>query len=124
MPQIGFTDKQSSVFHRFNALRRAYEDANGGARIYNPDFLSVLMDAWEEQQAVYAAIQECREPVRLKDSDNRYINNATVATSNLFLTDQQSEAMVFDSPDEAKAFLQKWGRSDEGWIFEPVNELQ
>lgn len=50
MPQIGFTDKQSPVYHRFNALRRAYEDANGGGRIYNPDFLTVLMDAWEEME--------------------------------------------------------------------------
>lgn len=47
MPQIGFTEKQAEVFRRFNALRRAYEDANGGGRVYNPDFLTVLMDAWE-----------------------------------------------------------------------------
>lgn len=47
MPQIGFTSKQEAVYHRFNALRRAYEDANGGGRVYNPDFLTVLMDAWE-----------------------------------------------------------------------------
>jgi len=48
MPQIGFTDKQAEVYHRFNALRRAYEDANGGGRVYNPDFLAVLMDGWKE----------------------------------------------------------------------------
>lgn len=52
MPQIGFTKKQSPVFHRFNALRRAYEDANGGGRVYNPDFLTVLMDGWEELERI------------------------------------------------------------------------
>lgn len=52
MPQIGFTEKQSSVYHRFNTMRRAYEDANGGGRVYNPDFLTVLMDAWEKMDKV------------------------------------------------------------------------
>ena len=52
MPQIGFTSKQSPVYHRFNALRRAYEDATGGGRVYNPDFLTVLMDAWEKLDKV------------------------------------------------------------------------
>lgn len=45
MAQIGFTKKQESVYNRFNAMRRAYEDAHG--RTYAPDFLSVLMDAFE-----------------------------------------------------------------------------
>ena len=143
MPQIGFTDKQAEVYHRFNALRRAYEDANGGGRVYNPDFLTVLMDAWEEIHAIVQDIEKelqpkrkslqdrMRErqekantqPVRIKDGDNRYVNNAIVATTNLFLTDDRSEAMVFDSPDKAKEFLRKYGRSAEGWILEPVNEL-
>lgn len=143
MPQIGFTKKQSPVYHRFNALRRAYEDANGGGRVYNPDFLTVLMDAWEEIHAIVQDIEKelqpkrkslqdrMRErqekantqPVRIKDGDNRYIDNAIVATTNLFLTDDRSEVMVFDSPDKAKEFLRKYGRSAEGWILEPVNEL-
>ena len=56
MPQIGFTSKQSPVYTRFNALRRAYEDANGGARIYNPDFLTVLMDGFEALDVIYDEI--------------------------------------------------------------------
>lgn len=52
MSQIGFTKKQSPVFHRFNTMRRAYEDANGGGRIYNPDFLAVLMDGWNELERI------------------------------------------------------------------------
>jgi len=48
MANIGFTEKKIHVYTRFNALRRAYEDANGGGRIYNPDFLTVLMDAFEK----------------------------------------------------------------------------
>lgn len=167
MKSIAFTDKQEHVFTRFNALRRAYEDANGGGRVYNPDFLSVLMDAFEALEAqsyanptlrasgrpqfttlmvdnflkqhfpldpepvslrAYIADAEANDTelqhVRIKDSDNRYINNATIATTNLFMTHERGEAMVFDSPDEAKAFLRKWGRSAEGCIFEPVNETE
>lgn len=52
MANIGFTDKQVHVFQRFNALRRAYEDLNGGGRVYNPDFLTVLMDGWEELERI------------------------------------------------------------------------
>lgn len=143
MPQIGFTKKQSPVFHRFNALRRAYEDANGGGRIYNPDFLSVLMDGYllykeihdlqemdrqVEGVSLRAYIADAKandqglQPVRIKDRDNRYINNATVATSNFFLTDDRSEAMISDSYEHAKAFLRKCGHEVGNWILEPVNE--
>jgi hypothetical protein len=52
MAQIGFTEKQLHVYTRFNALRRAYEDANGGGRVYNPDFLTVLMNGWEELERI------------------------------------------------------------------------
>lgn len=52
MANIGFTEKQLHVYHRFNALRRAYEDANGGGRVYNPDFLTVLMNGWEELERI------------------------------------------------------------------------
>jgi hypothetical protein len=211
MKSIAFTDKQEHVFTRFNALRRAYEDANGGARIYNPDFLTVLMDRfntleniqafaktlgeadqlrgkafvlipfWDENRidictpsyrvesspdqwdvvgsfsidkskngecSGFCGLNYCDEngcveskpislrayiadaeasdpnlqPVRLKDGDNRYINKATTATTNLFLSDDRIEAMVFDSPDQAKAFLRKCGHAVGNWIFEPVNE--
>lgn len=62
------------------------------------------------------------KPVRIKDSDNRYINNATVATTNLFMTHERGEAMVFDNYDQAKAFLRKCGHEVGNWIIEPVNE--
>ena len=52
MANIGFTEKQLHVYTRFNALRRAYEDANGGGRVYNPDFLTVLMNGWEELERI------------------------------------------------------------------------
>lgn len=59
MPQIGFTNKTEPIYDRFNALRRAYEDENGGGRVYNPDFLSILMDKWEEAEMVANAIDAC-----------------------------------------------------------------
>ncbi len=66
MKSIAFTDKQEHVFTRFNALRRAYEDANGGGRVYNPDFLTVLMNVWEERPAVYAAMQDIEKDMPRK----------------------------------------------------------
>ena len=61
-------------------------------------------------------------PVRIKDGDNRYVNNAIVATTNIFLTDDRSEAMIFDNHEQAKAFLRKCGHEVGNWILEPVNE--
>lgn len=143
MPQIGFTHKTEPIYDRFNQLRRAYEDANGGSRVYNPDFLSVLMDKWEEGEMIASAINACMQalpnvsirayiadaeandpelqPVRIKDSNNRYISDVGIATSNIDLTSCKADALVFGSCDEAKAFLRKWGRVVEGWILEPVN---
>lgn len=45
MAQIGFTDKNEKVYARFQKMRREYEDKHG--RTYAPDFLTVLMDAFE-----------------------------------------------------------------------------
>lgn len=126
MAQIGFTEKQSSVFHRFNALRRAYEDANGGGRIYNPSFLTVLMDAWEERQAVYAAMYDIQElqPVVIRSTaaSAMYLHKCFAHDNSYEFTNWVDEAMVFDNPDQAKAFLQKTKRNEVNWIFEPVNE--
>ena len=167
MANIGFTDKQIHVYHRFNTLRRAYEDANGGGRVYNPDFLAVLMDAWFKQEEnrliekikqadndleislrAYIADAEANDPelqpkrksfgekrrlrnerlnsqpVRIKDSDNRYISDVGIATANFDITSYKDESMVFDSHDEAKAFLRKYGRDVEDWILEPENETE
>ena len=45
MAQIGFTEKNEKVYARFQKMRRDYEDKHG--RTYAPDFLTVLMDAFE-----------------------------------------------------------------------------
>ncbi len=47
MAQIGFTHKTEPVYDRFQDMRRAYEDAHG--RTYAPEFLTVLMDRWENK---------------------------------------------------------------------------
>jgi len=60
-------------------------------------------------------------PVIIKDRVNRYLSNATVATANLFLTNYRPEAKVFDSRDQATAFLRQCGREVGDWIIEPVN---
>lgn len=45
MAQIGFTHKTEPVYDRFNEMRLAYAEEHG--RTYAPDFLTVLMDAFE-----------------------------------------------------------------------------
>lgn len=44
MPQIGFTHKSEEIYARFQDMRREYESQHG--RTYAPDFLAVLMDAF------------------------------------------------------------------------------
>lgn len=241
MAQIGFTHKTEPIYDRFNALRRAYEDANGGGRVYNPDFLTVLMDAYlmykeihdlqemdrqveyeaslreyeaavieeslsrnllnnleieeiksnenqfviestkhkamyiqrvlagskkpvlttdqnkalrfnSEYDAVcfldsnfmeikkwlivnlsepvsfraYIADAEANDPslqkVVIKQSDGaQYLEKMLAHNHNAYLTPHKNEAMVFDSRDQAKAFLRKCGRDVADWILEPVN---
>jgi len=125
MPQISFTPKNQTIYDEFKTLWLQYQ-LDHKCSLTAPEFLNVALDAFKERQAVYAAMQDIKElqPVVIKDSDNRYINTAAVATTNLFLTDDRSEAMVFDSPDKARAFLRKCGRSVEGWIFELVNKAK
>ena len=73
MAQIGFTHKTEPIYDRFNALRRAYEDANGGGRVYNPDFLAVLMDHWERVQ-VQGNIITIATTAQLEAHDKRFIH--------------------------------------------------
>ena len=47
MAQIGFTTKTEPVYDRFNKMRRNYVEKHG--RTYAPDFLTALMDSWEEK---------------------------------------------------------------------------
>ena len=108
MPQIGFTSKQAHVYTRFNALRRAYEDANGGGRVYNPDFLSVLMDAWEERQKEGFVIRH-KENHSYFVLDKRYAANPDAK-----FTFKQSEALVFDTEFEAEDF----GFVNSHWLQE------
>lgn len=62
-------------------------------------------------------------PVTIKQSDGAlYLQSSSVATANFFMTHDRSEAMVFDSPDQAKTFLRQSGRELGEWIIEPVNQ--
>jgi hypothetical protein len=117
MANIGFTDKQLHVYDRFNTLRLAYQAKHG--RTYAPGFLAVLMDAWEKYHE--PTIEPAKkEPVVIKDGDNRYVNNATAATYNFHMSNWKDDAMVFDDTETAKVFLQACGREAGGWILEPV----
>lgn len=143
MAQIGFTEKQEHVYDRFQEMRLAYQAKHG--RTYAPGFLTVLMDAWESKEkglslrelleatkkldgldeieiaVLDAVLEECR-PVIIKQSDGAlYLQNSGIATANFGMTHDRSEAMIFDSPDQANAFLRQSGREVGEWILEPVN---
>lgn len=134
MANIGFTDKQLHVYDRFNALRLAYQAKHG--RTYAPGFLTKLMDAWEYSENVeYDSIIQAyidlpsapkeadTQPVIIKQSDGAlYLQSSSVATANFGMTHHKQEAMVFDSHDQAKAFLRQAGREVGDWILEPVNQ--
>jgi len=89
MAQIGFTEKQLHVYTRFNALRRAYEDANGGGRVYNPDFLTVLMDGY----LLYKEIHDLQEMDRQVEgvSIRAYIADAEANEPELMEPENETE---------------------------------
>lgn len=134
MAQIGFTKKQEAVYDRFNALRLAYQAKHG--RTYAPGFLTKLMNKWEYSENVeYDSIihayidlpsapkEADTQPVIIKQSDGAlYLQSSSVATANFGMTHDRSEAIVFDSPDQAKTFLRQAGRDAGDWILEPVNQ--
>ena len=72
--------------------------------------VGVLLDAYESNL----------QPVVIKNYNNQYVNDSIVATANLFLTDNRTEATIFDSRDQAKAFLRKCGHEAANWIIEPA----
>ena len=142
MAQIGFTSKTEHVYDRFNKMRRDYVEEYG--RTYAPDFLTVLMDAFEKldkikvipfspdmelsefvKTAVRSAVDniadaESNEQVVIKDGSCRYMTESTMAGANFFLTDHKEKAMVFDNRDQAAAFLRKCGHEVGNWILEPA----
>lgn len=117
MPQIGFTDKQAEVYRRFNALRRAYEDANGGGRVYNPDFLTVLMDAWEQ-----------REVVLFHKIVGQYLSNMAYDGTALYeytawLSQNINDSMRFQSSEKAIEYLKKCEQEINEWsVLDFVDE--
>ena len=63
------------------------------------------------------------QPVILKQRDgSQYLEKMLAHNHNAYLTPHKDEAMVFDSYDQAKAFLRKCGHEVGNWILEPVNE--
>ena len=138
MAQIGFTAKQEPVYDRFQTLRLAYQAKHG--RTYAPGFLTVLMDEWElylelktaqdedwgrelhSKSRDYCEIIDQAQPVVIKQSDVAlYLEKALSLNHNFRLTPHSKKAKVFDSPDQATAFLRQYGREVGDWILEPVN---
>ena len=143
MAQIGFTAKTENIYNRFNKMRLAYAEEHG--RTYAPDFLTVLMDAFEKldrikvipfspdmelsdfvKTVVRSAVDnisdaEANEQVIIKQSDGaQYLENMLAHNHNAYLTPQREKAMVFDNRDQATAFLRKCGHEVGNWITEPV----
>jgi hypothetical protein len=122
-------------------------DNPGGGFVSMSAAVGVLLDKWEQfnkikvilfspdmelsdfvKKVVRSAVDDISESndpnlkkeVTIKDGANRYIENATIATANFFLTDDKSSAMVFDDIEAAKVFLHSCGNESGNWIIEPA----
>ena len=106
--------------------------------LVNPDHIDpeMMVDDWAmwiEQQfeefnkpvslRAYIADAEANKQVIIKQSDGAlYLEKMLAHNHNAYLTPRKDEAMVFNSRDQAKAFLRKCGHEAGNWIIEPVNE--
>lgn len=82
--------------------------------------INELIGEWQERNNEPGQIN----PVIIKQSGGgMYLQSSSVATSNFGMTHHRREAMVFDNPNQAKAFLHKSGREVGDWILEPVNRI-
>ena len=143
MAQIGFTAKTENIYNRFNKMRLAYAEEHG--RTYAPDFLTVLMDAFEKLDKIKVipfspdmelsefvktvarsavdniADAEAKEQVIIKQIDgSQYLEKMLAHNHNAYLTPQRDKAMVFDNRDQAAALLRKCGHEVGNWIIEPA----
>lgn len=80
-------------------------------------------DMQKAQEYIFGKPENNQHPVIIKESGGgMYLQSSSVATENFGMTHDRSEAMVFDSSDQAKAFLRQAGREVGDWILEPVNQ--
>lgn len=126
MPQISFTPRNSDVYDRFSRL--LLEEQLKRGKLTAPQFLDLVLDAFEGRHEL-KAMQDIENGLDLivlkgKGEDSRYVSNVTIAAANIYFTSHKSEAMVFDSKFQAKAFLREHGRLESDWILEPVNETK
>lgn len=121
MSQIGFTKKTEHIYDRFANLLLKEKQRNG--RVYAPQFLDMLLDHWERVQVHGNTITTATssQHVIIKQSDGAlYLEKMLAHNHNAYLTPYKDEAMVFDSREQAKAFLRKCGHEAANWIIEPA----
>lgn len=93
----------------------------------NPDHIDpdMLADDWamyiEQQFEESKTEPEPTQPVIIKQSDGSlYLEKAFAHNHNFEMTHYRNDAMVFDSSDQAKAFLRQCGHEVGNWIIEPA----
>jgi len=89
--------------------------------IFAPSYIvDSCPDRWELVGSF--ALPDQNNHVIIKQSDGAlYLEKMLAHNHNAYLTPHKNEAMIFDSPDQAKSFLRQCGHEVGNWIIEPVN---
>lgn len=145
MPQISFTKNNEQVYDRFSRL--LLEEQLKRGKLTAPQFLDIILDGYllyketyELQEMdrrvegislrAYIADAEANDlelrPVVIRSTaaSAMYLHKCFAHNNSYELTNWVDEAMVFDSPEQAKAFLKKTKRNEADWTFELVTESE
>jgi hypothetical protein len=117
-----------SVYIKLSKLAADLRSANpGGGFVSMSVAVGRLLDAYEEMSEIKAMqkadfeLENATQPVIIKQSDGAlYLEKMLAHNHNAYLTPLRNEAMIFDSREQATAFLHKCGHEIGNWIIEPM----